>query len=124
MDTIKSVMLVIFAFVFLTVSLLGLNHVLEEKENFEEKSEIISEIRSGTIVDKQITTTKGLFRPTTIIYCITVSAEVEYKGEPYVAEKDFTVPEEIYNQYSVGDQFDCQNLNVTGKEEETETANA
>lgn len=39
-----------------------------------------------------------------------------------MAEKDFTVPEEIYNQYSVGDQFDCQNLNVTGKEEETETA--
>lgn len=124
MDTIKSVMYGIFVLAFLAVSILGINQLIEERNNFEEKSEIISEIRSGTIIDKQITTTEGLFRPTTIIYCITVSAEVEYKGEPYVAEKDFTVPEEIYNQYSVGDWFDCQNLNVTGKEEETETANA
>lgn len=96
-----------------------------------QKAKAVEEIKTGIISNKEIVNAhyesgKGMFGisskgevgyifnseknyvPTE--YRIYISAEYEIKDKKYTEEKYFTVSENIYNKYNIGETFDSTNL--------------
>lgn len=96
-----------------------------------QKAKAVEEIKTGIISNKEIVNAhyesgKGMFGisskggvgyifnseknyvPTE--YRIYISAEYEIKDKKYTEEKYFTVSENIYNKYNIGETFDSTNI--------------
>ena len=94
--------------IVLVLELVVTGYILMQKTI--EYAELKEAVKAGEIVDKQMAVSGGFFSASTVIYRFYVSGEVEHNDELCTVEKAFVVTENIYNQYSVGDWFDSQNL--------------
>lgn len=74
------------------------------------KQEIIDDIRSGIISDKTTKNQSGLFYKSELEYRIYIKSKYDYEGETLECEKYFSVPLDVYKEYSIGDEFDITEL--------------
>ncbi len=109
MDIVKIIIAIALVLVLVIGGWTYVTTLVQGSIEYTEKNEAV---KAGVIIDKQISTSGGLFHAPTVVYCFSVSAEIEYNDELCSIEKTFIVTENVYNHYSVGDWFDSQNLIV------------
>ena len=81
--------------------------------DISEQKQIVNEARAGIIVDKEIVNARStLFNDIPPEYRIYINCEYEHDGEVKTVKKYFTVSENIYLAYNIGDYFNSQSYST------------